>query len=95
MLEAQAGETETQQRVRQLFASMDTDESGWVDRGELREGLRAAGVADDEAVEQMLHAADLDGDGPPRLPQETVPFGVSLCAARTLNASRVDPGSPR
>jgi len=45
-----------------LFAKMDKDGDGQLDREEVKEGLSAMGVSDEDA-DAMIKSADTDGDG--------------------------------
>jgi len=45
-----------------LFAKMDKDGDGQLDREEIKEGLSAMGVSDEDA-DAMIKSADTDGDG--------------------------------
>jgi len=45
-----------------LFANMDKDGDGQLDREEVKEGLSAMGVSDEDA-DAMIKSADTDGDG--------------------------------
>ena len=59
-----AEENPFRRRIRSLFAQLDDDNSGWVSRDEIIEGMDRAGLdIDPDAVEDLLVEADADGDG--------------------------------
>ena len=63
-LERVENENPTRQRIRAIFGGMDDDNSGYVTRTELKEGLMELGVpGDSDDMDTLLMHIDDDGDG--------------------------------